>query len=67
MTLHPFLDSSDVLLGILQIIADIARLAAGHKAIFGRFARFRVDGPATVLDASREVVGSAVGFGILQV
>jgi len=42
-------------------------LAAGYEAIFGGLAGFGVDGPAAVLNAGREVVGAAVGFGVLEV
>lgn len=67
MSLHPFLHRRNILLGVLEILTDVASLVAGYKAILGWFARLGVDGPATMLDASGDVIGTTVGFGVLQV
>lgn len=67
VTLNPFFNRRNVLLGVLEIFSDIGRLAARNEAVRGRFARLGVDGPAAVLDTGREMVRATVGFGILQV
>ena len=51
MALDPLFDRRNILLGVLEIFSDVGRLAARDEAVLGRFARFGVDGPATMLDA----------------
>ena len=51
VALNPLFNRPDILLGVLEVFSDVGRLAASDEAVFGWFARLRVDGPATVLDA----------------
>ena len=51
MPLHPLLDGFDVLLGVLQVFADLVDFAAGYHAVFWRLAWLGLNGPAAVLDA----------------
>ena len=51
VTLDPLFNRRNILLGVLEVFSDIGRLAACDEAVFGWFARLRMNGPATVLDA----------------
>ena len=67
MTLNPLLHGSDIFCGILKIFANVVGLAAADEAGLRRSSGLVLDRPATVLDASRKVVRTAVGLGILQI
>ena len=67
VALDPLFNRRNILLGVLEVFSDVGCLAARDEAVFGRFARLGMDGPATMLDACREVVGAAVSLGVLKV
>ena len=66
-------DAVDVEAGVEDAVLDDGvaffgcHAAGADKAILGWFTGLSLDGPATVLDASGEVVRAAVGFGVLKV
>lgn len=67
VTLNPFLDGSDILLGILKIFANVIGLAAADEAGLRCSSGLVLDRPAPMLDTSRKVVRTAVGLGVLQI
>ncbi len=67
MTLDPLFNGCNIFLGVFKVLTDLVDLTARHHAGLGRLARLRLDRPAAVLDARREMVGTAIGFGVLKV
>ena len=67
LTFNPFLDGSDIVFGILKIFANVVGLAAADKTGLRRSSGLVLDRPATVLDASGKVFGTAVGISVLQI
>ena len=64
--LHPLLDMGDVLSGVGQLVPDLRVVAVQHVRL-RRLARLHRHGPRSVLDASRDVVGTRVRFGSQEV
>lgn len=67
VSLHPFFNLRDIFLGVLEVFAHVACLAARYEGIFRWVAGFGVGGPAPVLDTCRDVVRAAVGNGVLKI
>ena len=64
MSLYPLFYGSDVFFGVLKILTHIS-VRASDETITRRLAWLCMHRPATVLNACRDVVGSAVGLGVL--
>jgi len=65
--LDPFLDGGDVGGCVLQVFADIFDLGGGDHGGSRGAARLGLNGPAAMLDAGGDVVGAAVGLGVLKI
>lgn len=67
MTLDPFFHGCNVFLCVFEIFTYFIDLAARYHAVLWRLARLGLDRPTAVLNASREMVGTTVGFSVLKV
>lgn len=65
--LDPLLHRRDVLARVLKVVPNRRWLGGGDEGGGWSAPGLGLDGPAAVLDAGREVVGTAVGFGVLKV
>ena len=67
MPFHPFFDSVDVFFGIFEFVTHVCGLTAAEEAGLGRAPRLLLNGPASVLDTSGDVVGTTIGFGVCKI
>ena len=64
MSLDPFFDRGDVVGRVFEVVSDGGGLGRRDKGGRWGVPRLRLDGPAAVLDTSREMIGATVGLGI---
>lgn len=65
--LDPFLNGGNIGGGVLQVFADIFDLGGTDHGGLRGAARLGLDGPAAMLNSRGNVVGAAVGLGVLKI